>query len=76
MNKNDFHTDYADELAQVHKYTVTDLRNAIDMDRHAVRDEVLRRHALAVHRLELSQRETARRLKVVQDLDALAKECL
>jgi len=57
------------ELAGIKKYTVTELRTVAADDRHAVRDEALRRHELAAKKLAKLQKEVA-------ELETLLKEVM
>ncbi len=57
------------ELTAIKTYTITELRTVSADDRHAVRDEVLRRHAIAARKLAKIQKEVA-------ELEKLAKEVM
>lgn len=50
----------------IRKYTISELHSIALEDRHAVRDEVLRRH-------EKAARQLAKAQKLVEQLEALAK---
>jgi hypothetical protein len=62
-------TNEMNELTGIKTYTVTELRTVAADDRHAVRDEVLRRHTIAARKLAKLQKEVA-------ELETLAKEVM
>lgn len=57
------------ELAGIKTYSVNELRTVATDDRYVVRDEVIRRHAIAAKKLAKLQKEVA-------ELEALAKEVM
>ena len=57
------------ELAGIKTYSVNELRSVAADERHAVRDEAMRRHNLAAKKLAKLQKEVA-------ELETLLKEVL
>jgi len=55
--------------AGIKTYSVAELRSISADDRHAVRDEVIRRHTIAAKKLSKLQKEVA-------ELELLAKEVM
>ena len=62
-------TNELNELAGIKTYTVTELRAVAADDRHAVRDEAIRRHNLAAKKLANLQKQVA-------ELETLVKEVM
>ena len=57
------------ELAGIKTYSVNELRSVAADDRHAVRDEAIRRHNIAAKKLAKLQKEVA-------ELELLCKEVM
>ncbi len=57
------------ELSGMRKYLIAELKAVSVDDRHAVRDEAMRRHAIAANKL-------AKLNKEVSDLETLIKEVI
>jgi hypothetical protein len=57
------------ELAGIKTYTVNELRMVASDDRHAVRDEAMRRHSIAAKKFAKLQKEVA-------ELETLLKEVM
>ncbi len=57
------------DLVNIKRYTLAELNQVAAQERHAVRDEALRRHALAVKRLQKDKAE-------VEQLEELLKRVI